>query len=313
MTKTLVEVNHLSRRYGALTAVDDIGFQLHSGDVLGFLGPNGAGKSTTMQMLSGNLAPTAGEIFIDGVDLLDDPVRAKAALGYLPDTPPLYRDMTAREYLQFCAGLRRVPRARQTRQVDRALEQCGLTGVCNRLIETLSKGYQQRLGIAQAILHRPPLIILDEPTVGLDPLQILDIRQLIHSLSADHGILLSTHILPEVEAVCNRVQIIHQGRLVYQAAIDAFAQRTAGDHYEVAFDDELTAGALRHLDDVEQVEALGNGRFRLQSSLPAAVLCQRLVALDRALVHFAASQSSLEQHFTACLLGEQAHHERSVA
>ena len=173
---SLISVNNLTRHYGEFCAVNNISFELAAGDILGFLGPNGAGKSSTMQMLSGNLAPTFGEISIDGIDLLENPKAAKASLGYLPENPPLYKEMTVTEYLQFCGRLHQINKQEINSACNSAIERCGLDSVRKRLIRNLSKGYQQRVGIAQAILHSPPVIILDEPTVGLDPILILEIR-----------------------------------------------------------------------------------------------------------------------------------------
>jgi ABC-2 type transport system ATP-binding protein len=193
---SLISVNNLVRYYGNHCAVDNISFELAVGDILGFLGPNGAGKSTTMQMLSGNLAPSEGGISINGIDLLDNPKAAKAAIGYLPETPPIYKEMTVDEYLNYCAKLHRISSDAITDAVALAKTRCGLTETGQRLIANLSKGYQQRVGIAQAILHSPEVIILDEPTVGLDPNQIREIRALIAELGKEHGIILCTHILP---------------------------------------------------------------------------------------------------------------------
>ncbi|MCI0505370.1 MAG: ABC transporter ATP-binding protein, partial [Gammaproteobacteria bacterium] len=209
-----VQVKEVSRFYGTSCAVDHISFTVNRGEVLGFLGPNGAGKSTTMLMLTGNLAPTEGEIIINGVDLLDNPREAKANIGFLPEQPPLYRDMTIDEYLRFCAQLHRIDRGKIDDAIDSVKQRCGLTEVGQRLIGNLSKGYQQRAGIAQAIIHSPSVVILDEPTVGLDPIQIREIRRLIRELGGEHSVILSSHILPEIQATCDRVQIIHEGKLV---------------------------------------------------------------------------------------------------
>lgn len=216
----LVRFEAVSRRFADQTVVDNLSFDLHRGDILGFLGPNGAGKSTSMKMLTGNLAPSAGRIHIQGVDLLAEPKRAKAALGYLPETPPVYRDSQVDRYLHFCASLHGVANKALDAAVDSAKQRCGLSAVGHRQIGNLSKGYQQRVGIAQAIIHSPPVVVLDEPTTGLDPLQIREIRDLIRELGEEHAVILSTHILAEVEAICNRVQIIHQGRLSYSARLD---------------------------------------------------------------------------------------------
>lgn len=216
----LVNASGLSRHYNNHCAVESLHLTLGKGEVLGLLGPNGAGKSTTMQMISGNLAPTSGEIFIGGIDLLDEPRKAKQQIGYLPEQPPVYRDLSVSEYLHYCARLRSLPSGRRKEAVERACERCGLTDVSARLIGNLSKGYRQRVGIAQAILHNPPVVILDEPTVGLDPIQIREIRKLIRELGQEHGIILSTHILPEVQAVCDRVQILNRGKTVFNDTLD---------------------------------------------------------------------------------------------
>lgn len=216
----LISAVGLSRYYSEHCAVNNVEVVLDKGEVLGLLGPNGAGKSTTMQMLTGNLAPSTGEIKINGIDLLDEPRQAKQQLGYLPEQPPVYRDLTVSEYLNYCARLRNVPAAQCRKAVDYASERCGLQVVGKRLIGNLSKGFRQRVGIAQAILHNPAVVILDEPTVGLDPIQIREIRSLIRELGKDHGIILSTHILPEVQAVCDRVQILNRGKTVFNGTLD---------------------------------------------------------------------------------------------
>ncbi|MBE9560887.1 MAG: ABC transporter ATP-binding protein, partial [Proteobacteria bacterium] len=240
---SLISVNNLTRRYGDFCAVNNISFELQTGDILGFLGPNGAGKTSTMQMLTGNLAPTLGEICIDGVDLLEQPKTAKASIGYLPENPPLYKEMTVIEYLQYCGRLHLINKSQLSKVCDSAIERCGLGDVKQRLIRNLSKGYQQRVGIAQAILHSPPVIILDEPTVGLDPIQILEIRQLMKTLGESHGIVLCTHILPEVQAVCNRVQIINCGELVYSSGMDELLG-TESKKYEISLSSTMSRDEL---------------------------------------------------------------------
>ncbi len=215
----------LSRNFGLRTAVRDVGFELRQGEVLGLLGPNGAGKTTTLQMLAGCLAPTAGTIEICGIDLLEQPRQAKALLGYLPETPPLYRELTVDEYLRLAARLRRVAKPAVAEAVESAKRRCGLAEVGKRLIGNLSKGFQQRVGIAQAIVHNPRVVILDEPTVGLDPIQIREIRSLVRELGREHSVILSTHILPEVESVCDRIQIMHLGQLVFSGDWEELKQR----------------------------------------------------------------------------------------
>ncbi len=222
---TLINAEHLSRYYGKHCAIKDVNFTLAQGEVLGFLGPNGAGKTTTMQILSGNLAPSSGRVEINGYDLQGQPKLAKRSLGYLPDTPPLYKDLSVQEFLYYCAQLHGIPKKAISSAVIKAQDRCGLMAVSDRLIANLSKGYQQRIGIAQAIIHNPDVIILDEPTVGLDPLQIKEIRDLIGELGRDHGIILSTHTLSEVQAVCTHVQIIHQGQLILKESISYLNQQ----------------------------------------------------------------------------------------
>ena len=221
----LVKVESLYRYYDDHCVVQDVNFELRKGEILGFLGPNGAGKTTTMQMLSGNLAPSAGQILINGIDILDQPKRAKTCIGYLPEQPPLYADLTVDEYLEYCASLNRVPRNKLRAARNLSKERCGLKDMGNKLISNLSKGYRQRVGIAQAIIHAPAVVILDEPTVGLDPIQIREIRSLISELGEEHGVIISTHILPEVQSVCSRVQIIHKGRLVFNDSLSGLTQR----------------------------------------------------------------------------------------
>ena len=215
MTKITVSAKDLSRRYGSRSAVHNIGFELRQGEVLGLLGPNGAGKTTTLQMLAGCLAPSTGSVEICGINLMEQPRAAKALLGYLPETPPLYKELTVDEYLRLAARLHRVPKNEIAEAIVKAKQRCGLSEVGKRLVGNLSKGYQQRVGIAQAIVHNPRVVILDEPTVGLDPIQIREIRSLIRELGGEHSVILSTHILPEVESVCDRIQIMNQGKLVF--------------------------------------------------------------------------------------------------
>ena len=229
----VVEVLNVSKRWGELEAVHALSFTVARGEVVGLLGPNGAGKTTTMRMLTGFLPPTDGRIRIAGHDVFEDARRARAAIGYLPETPPLYPEMTVRGYLRFVAAIKDVRRALRNEAVDRALERCGLTGVQRRVIGQLSKGFRQRVGLAQAIVHSPQLLVLDEPTVGLDPIQIREIRALIAELASPaHGadrqtVLLSTHLLNEVEAICQRVILIDRGR---KALDQPLAELTAGGH-----------------------------------------------------------------------------------
>lgn len=209
----MIEVEALTKRYGSFTAVDNISFRVETGQILGFLGPNGAGKTTTMRILTCFLPPTEGTARIVGHDVQTESMEARRMIGYLPETPPVYDDMTVLEYVQFAAHLRGVPRSARKEAVDTAIERCGLQGRRKQLIGTLSKGYRQRTGLAQALVHNPRVLVLDEPTIGLDPAQIIEIRELIKSFSGDHTVILSTHILPEVNVTCDSVAIIHEGRI----------------------------------------------------------------------------------------------------
>ena len=210
----LIEVRDLVKRYGKHTAVDRLSFSVEKGQVYGFLGPNGAGKSTTMNIMTGYIGPTAGEVLIDGVSVVAEPEKAKAKIGYLPEQPPLYDEMTALEYLQFVAGLKKIPGGERRKQIETVMDMTKINQVQGRLIRNLSKGFRQRVGLAQAILGFPEVIILDEPTVGLDPKQIIEIRALIRGLREKHTVILSSHILTEVQEICDRILIIHQGVMV---------------------------------------------------------------------------------------------------
>jgi ABC-2 type transport system ATP-binding protein len=210
-----LSARNLTRRFGNLTVIHKVSLELKRGEVLGLLGHNGAGKTTTLQMLTGCLLPNSGEIEICGINLLRKPTLAKAQLGYLPETPPLYRELSVNDYLTFAARLRGMKTAALADALAQTMQRCGLEAVGKKIIGTLSKGYQQRVGIAQAIIHRPAVIVLDEPTVGLDPAQIREIRSLIRELGDTHSVILSTHMLSEVESVCDRVEIMHYGRLIY--------------------------------------------------------------------------------------------------
>jgi ABC-2 type transport system ATP-binding protein len=298
--QTLIAVKHLSRYYGGLCAVNNISFEVKRGQILGFLGANGAGKSTTMQMLAGALAPTTGEIIIAGYDLLDYPLQAKSAVGYLPEQPPLYKEMLVEEYLTFCARLHRIPHAEIYEAVDRAIDLCGLETVYRRLIGNLSKGFQQRVGIAQAIIHSPAVVILDEPTVGLDPIQMREIRHLITELGQEHSVILSTHILPEVQAVCNHVQIIHQGQLLFSDTIKGLFAQIKGQSLQIALQRPPDLDTFKQIDGVEQVEKIDDNRLRIwhhTESNPAEQIVLKSVGCNWGLFELIPEQQSLEQIF----------------
>ena len=226
----MIEVSNLVKKYGDHTAVDHLSFQIEKGKIYGFLGPNGAGKSTTMNMITGYIASTEGKVMIDGHDILEEPEAAKKCIGYLPEMPPLYFDMTVLEYMKFAADLKKIPRNQKDKQIKEVMDMVKITDMKDRLIKNLSKGYRQRVGLAQAILGYPEVIILDEPTVGLDPKQIIEIRDLIKSLKQKHPVILSSHILSEVRAVCDYVLIISHGKLVASDTPDNLERLAAGSN-----------------------------------------------------------------------------------
>ena len=223
----MIEVSHLSKSYRDLKAVDDVSFQVQSGEILGFLGPNGAGKTTTMRILTGVLAPTSGTAKVCGFDVFEQPLEVKKRIGYLPENPPVYTDMTVRAYLRFVASIKGVAAKRREAEIDRVATKTSCTQFMHRVIGNISKGQKQRVGLAQALLGDPEVLILDEPTVGLDPAQIIEVRQLIKSLAGKHTIVLSTHILPEVTAICQKALIISQGRVVAYDTLDGLQRAHA--------------------------------------------------------------------------------------
>ena len=225
----MIEVQHLTKRYGRVTAVDDVSFRVERGEILGFLGPNGAGKTTTMRILTGYMPATEGKAIVAGFDVFDQPIEAKRRTGYLPETPPLYPDMSVVEYLDFVAKIKGVPASGRRDRVRGAMERTRVADMANRACSKLSKGYRQRVGLAQALIHNPDVLILDEPTAGLDPKQIIETRQLIKDLAGDHTVILSTHILPEVSQTCQRVVIINKGRVVAIDTPDNLTSRLRGN------------------------------------------------------------------------------------
>lgn len=300
MNTVTVEASDLTRAYGGRAVVSDVNFTLNKGEVLGFLGPNGAGKSTTMKMLTGNLAPTAGTVKICGIDMIENPREAKALIGYLPETPPLYRELTVDEMLALAARIHGIPRAKVKRAVEQAKERTGLTEMGKRLCENLSTGYQQRVGIAQAIIHHPMVVVLDEPTRGLDPIQIRDIRALIKELGGEHSVILSTHILPEVEMVCDRVQIIHQGQLVFSGEIETLKRSRESNRLRIGLRRPPAAEAMLALPGVAAVEETDGMllvRFADGSANVAEAIVQASVAGDWGLYHVAPDVTSLEDVF----------------
>ena len=329
----LIEVKQLSRHFtnnkisggsAYTTAVDAISFNLKRGEILGFLGPNGAGKSTTMKMLTGNLSPSHGSIKIAGIDLLDNPIAAKAKIGYLPDTPPLYKELTVDEYLDYCARLNKISKSKLQQAINTTKERCGLVDHGKRIINNLSKGYQQRVGIAQAIIHAPDIVILDEPTVGLDPIQMVAIRKLIKELGETHSVMLSSHILPEIQTVCDHVQIINQGQLVFNASIDQLNQQMQTYSIRMLCQQVIDVNRIKQLNAVDSVSLIDNDnrRLRIHCSLADASLqdssqasfvelAQQLIAIAEqntwGLYEIYAEKRSLEDIFMSltCLEGKK--------
>ncbi len=224
----MIESRELTKYYGDFPAIEDVTFTAEPGEVIGFLGPNGAGKTTTMRIITGFTPPTSGTAIVAGHDVQEEPLAARASIGYLPETVPLYTDMTVREYLHYMGGLRGMSGARIRSRVDDVFGLCRLEEYTDSLVSKLSKGYRQRVGIAQAILHEPPVLVLDEPTIGIDPRQVVETRQIIRGLGGDHTVILSTHILPEVSMVCDRVLIIHEGRIVVMDSAERLSARLGG-------------------------------------------------------------------------------------
>ncbi|SFL90512.1 ABC-2 type transport system ATP-binding protein [Paenibacillus sp. 1_12] len=257
----MLEVKQVSKLYENQRGVHSIDFSMNRGEIVGFLGPNGAGKTTTMRMITGYLNPTHGSIAIDGLSMADHPKKARQKIGYLPETPPLYPEMSVQSYLQFIADLRGIPVKQQKHRIGEVIERLGLQGRERQIMRSLSKGYKQRMGLAQAILHNPDLLILDEPTSGLDPKQIIEIRQLIRELGENHTVLLSTHILPEINTLCNRVLIINQGRIVLDGHPDQLAQ-SMGETFEVSLEvkgpREAILAELRSLPQIASVKPLAD-------------------------------------------------------
>lgn len=296
----LIKASGLTRRYGSNTAVQDINLELRAGDILGLLGPNGAGKSTTLRMLSGCLAPSSGSIHINSVDLSEEPKRAKTALGYLPEHPPVYPELTVDEYLCYCANLHGVPSALRNAAMISAKHDCGLSEVGGRVIGNLSKGYQQRVGLAQAIIHRPPVIILDEPTVGLDPIQIREIRKLITDLARQHSVILSSHILSEIQATCSRVMIINRGRLVFEASMAEVQTQPQANLVTLGLRNPPSLDSLLSIGGVTHAQQLPDGRIRLECVSGQDLretLAERAVRNNWGLYEIHAARKTLEEIF----------------
>ena len=306
--ESLIEVEQVTRYYGAHLAASNISFTVHRGDILGFLGPNGAGKTTTMEMISGVLAPSSGNVRIAGHDMAAAAQQAKQHIGFLPEQPPLYPDLCVDEYLLYCARLRRLKKSALAAAVAECKARCGLEEVGSRLIGNLSRGYQQRTGIAQAIIHNPSVILLDEPTSGLDPIQIREIRALIQELGQGHSVILSTHILPEVQGICNRVLIIHEGRLVLDQGLDLLhkgADQTL--RIRIGLHTPPDMAVLLALDGIESVELMDDHRFMLACNAQAdatAMIVHAAVSRGWGLYELVPESDSLEATFMRLTRGD---------
>jgi ABC-2 type transport system ATP-binding protein len=309
----MLEVSQVSKIYGVRTVVRDVSFAVSKGEILGFLGPNGAGKTTTMRIITGYVPPTSGSAKVAGFDVLEQPLEVKRRIGYLPEHPPLYREMLVRSYLEFVARIRAVPRRQIAARVDRAIERCGLGSVSGRLIGLLSKGFQQRVGLAQAILHEPDLLILDEPTVGLDPSQIREIRQLIKSFAGEHTVILSTHILAEVTMTCDRVLIINEGRIAAEDTLEGLAARGGRSRkvtLRLARPGEGAAAALESVPGVQRAVAddgaAGGFTVEMKEGLDAREAIAGL-AVQRGwgLLEMRPLTMSLEEIFIRIIRGEE--------
>ena len=310
----MIEVSGLTKYYGDFRAVEDLSFTVNRGEILGFLGPNGAGKTTTMRVLTGYMPPTRGSCRIGGLDIFDDAIPVKRKIGYLPENVPLYPELTVREYLLFVARIKGVPAPEIPAGLDRIIHKCGLESVRDRLIRQLSKGFRQRVGLAQALVHDPEVIVLDEPTIGLDPAQIREVREMIKGLGRDHTIILSTHILPEVSQVCDRVLIINRGRIVAEDTPERLTQAATGQIHA----EGLVAGSEDALQRCLQAEPLLAGatcqreegdRWRLVMPLQDAEVRPRiaraLVEAGLDLYEFSLHRATLEDVFLQLITDEE--------
>lgn len=311
---TLIEVKNLTKHYGSKKAVNNISFKAEDGEILGFLGPNGAGKSTTMNILTGYLSSTAGEALINGIDILEDPIAAKKQIGYLPELPPLYLDMTVREYLYFIYDLKGCTLPRNT-HLKEICELVKIDNVIDRMIKNLSKGYRQRVGLAQALVGNPNVLVLDEPTVGLDPQQIIEIRTLIKKLGKNHTVILSSHILSEVQAVCDRIVIINQGKIVADDTADNLSNMLSADHKLIARIDGPKDEVIKIIQTIPGVETViadmqrekGVWEYNIEATEGTDIrreLFKRLASRNWYLLGLRTNELSLEDIFLKLTIGE---------
>jgi len=311
----VIEVQHVTKRYGRVTAVDDVSFRVERGEILGFLGPNGAGKTTTMRILTGYMPATEGRAQVAGFDIFQHPIEAKRRIGYLPEAPPLYPEMTVREYLDFVSRIKGVPSGERRQRVTTVMERTHVADMADRHCGKLSKGYKQRVGLAQALIHNPDVLILDEPTAGLDPKQIIETRDLIRGLAGDHTIVLSTHILPEVAQTCQRVVIINRGRVVAVDTPDNLTARLKGAetmYVQVDAGSEEPGPALAQIPGVTRVSAAdgpSTGGFEVESDRGTDVrreIARAIVTRGWGLLELRPMRMSLEEVFLQVTTDETA-------
>ena len=319
----MIEVEKLTKKYGDHVAVDNLSFRVERGMIYGFLGPNGAGKSTTMNMMTGYIAATSGTVKINGYDILKNPEQAKKSIGYLPELPPVYQDMTVYEYLKFVAELKKVKRSEQKAQIEDVMAQTRIEDVQNRLIKNLSKGYKQRVGLAQAIIGCPEVLILDEPTVGLDPKQIVEIRELIRELAKKHTIILSSHILSEVSAVCDHIMIISKGKLVASDTPEGLVTRLKGGRQLMMSVQGEQSELEEILQSIGQIKDYSIQPSKAQGCVSAIIRTQeqddirvelfhRLAAADMPIMELSLSEKSLEDVFLELTGEEETTHESDI-
>ena len=315
----MIRAENLSKHYGRIEAVKNIDFHIKKGEIIGFLGPNGAGKSTTMNMITGYLAPSEGKILIDGIDIVESPEDAKKMIGYLPEQPPLYLDLTVDEYLDFVTEFKRVPKSRRKSDLDTIRGLVKIGDVRKRLIKNLSKGYRQRVGLAQALVGNPPLLILDEPTVGLDPKQIIEIRELIRDLGKEHTVVLSSHILPEISATCHRILIIDKGVIVASDSPENLSGRLSGasgsarQKLIIKGTAESVRTALKEIPNIGSLNAVKGPEDGLAEAVIAAVdnmdiredVFRALAAADLPILQMGPMDLSLEEIFLNLTTAEE--------
>ncbi|UYL09779.1 ABC transporter ATP-binding protein [Bdellovibrio sp. SKB1291214] len=307
----MIQVKDLTKDYGPRRAIDHLNFSVNKGDVVGFLGPNGAGKSTTMKIITGFMAPSHGSASVAGFDVFENPIEVKKRIGYLPETPPVYADMYVRDYLRYVAALKQVPKDKIEKSVDMAVEKTNLGEVQKRLIQHLSKGFKQRVGIAQAIVSDPEVLILDEPTVGLDPKQVAEIRDLIKALRGQHTIILSTHILPEVQATCEKIIIINKGKIVVEDSIHHLATMEQGQNRLLVRVTKDVSDMKSVLSDIREVIAVQAGNSSKEWRIDVrggddivAAVSARLVNQGMGLLEFTPSKMDLEDVFLKLTYGQ---------